>query len=310
MSTALRQYVVSLSPTQAGAPVFPNILPAAGPAGDAAQPDDDGSRPAERVFAPGQRRDRAAVRRAHDDQRRLSVPERAATVDVGQPERADVRGVRQQQRLPAESRHTPTTASTRRSATRRTTACTSRSSQRTQRVGPISRVVHAVEGDEQRRRGVLQLADRPDRHLERLGTLRQRPAASPGRQRHRRRSGGFQFGGMVQAYSAPPFNITSGVTTVQGTAGRPIVDGEFIARNAGEGTAVLQPQRARQLHVPLRRPLAVRGARRRLQPHRSRQRRHAQHELRAGRISDQSVCRPSTRSPPSASRARSSSASD
>ena len=38
---------------------------------------------------------------------------------------------------------------------------------------------------------------------------------------------------MLQAYSAPPFNITSGVTTIQGTAGRPIVDGEFIERNAG-----------------------------------------------------------------------------
>jgi hypothetical protein len=49
-------------------------------------------------------------------------------------------------------------------------------------------------------------------------------------------TGGFQFGGTVVAYSAPPFNITSGVTTVQGTAGRPIVDGEFIERNAGEGT--------------------------------------------------------------------------
>lgn len=48
---------------------------------------------------------------------------------------------------------------------------------------------------------------------------------------------GFQIGGMLQAYSAPPFNITSGVTTIQGTAGRPIVDGAFIARNAGEGTA-------------------------------------------------------------------------
>jgi hypothetical protein len=47
---------------------------------------------------------------------------------------------------------------------------------------------------------------------------------------------GFQFGGMLQAYSAPPFNISSGVTTIQGTAGRPIVDGEFIERNAGEGT--------------------------------------------------------------------------
>ena len=47
---------------------------------------------------------------------------------------------------------------------------------------------------------------------------------------------GFLISGMMQAYSAPPFNITSGVTTVQGTAGRPIVGGAFIARNAGEGT--------------------------------------------------------------------------
>jgi hypothetical protein len=46
---------------------------------------------------------------------------------------------------------------------------------------------------------------------------------------------GFQVSGMLQAYSATPFNITSGVTTIQGTAGRPIVNGEFIPRNAGSG---------------------------------------------------------------------------
>jgi hypothetical protein len=40
---------------------------------------------------------------------------------------------------------------------------------------------------------------------------------------------------MLQSYSALPFNITSGVTTVQGTAGRPIVNGEFIERNLGVG---------------------------------------------------------------------------
>jgi hypothetical protein len=48
-------------------------------------------------------------------------------------------------------------------------------------------------------------------------------------------SHGFQLSGVLQAYAAPPFNITSGVTTSQGTAGRPIVDGEFIERNAGVG---------------------------------------------------------------------------
>ena len=60
----LRQVGVSLSPTQAGAPVFPNILTAVVPTGDARQPDDDGSGHAERVLAAGERRGRAAARRA------------------------------------------------------------------------------------------------------------------------------------------------------------------------------------------------------------------------------------------------------
>jgi outer membrane receptor protein involved in Fe transport len=46
---------------------------------------------------------------------------------------------------------------------------------------------------------------------------------------------GMQVSGMLQAYSALPFNITSGVTTIQGTAGRPVVNGAFIPRNAGTG---------------------------------------------------------------------------
>ena len=51
-----------------------------------------------------------------------------------------------------------------------------------------------------------------------------------------RLSHGFQLGGILQVYSATPFNITSGVTTLQGTAGRPVVNGAFITRNAGEST--------------------------------------------------------------------------
>jgi hypothetical protein len=47
---------------------------------------------------------------------------------------------------------------------------------------------------------------------------------------------GFQVSSLLQAYSALPFNITSGVTTIQGTAGRPLVDGAFIERNAGIGS--------------------------------------------------------------------------
>ena len=53
---------------------------------------------------------------------------------------------------------------------------------------------------------------------------------------------------MVQYYSALPFNIVSGVNSLQGTAGRPFADGsvstanfdvravEFIPRNAGTGS--------------------------------------------------------------------------
>jgi hypothetical protein len=52
-------------------------------------------------------------------------------------------------------------------------------------------------------------------------------------------SHGFQLSGMLQAYSALPFNITSGLTTVQGTAGRPLVNGAFIERNAGSGSEFL-----------------------------------------------------------------------
>jgi hypothetical protein len=49
-------------------------------------------------------------------------------------------------------------------------------------------------------------------------------------------SHGFQLSGMLQYYSALPFNITSGLNTIQGTAGRPIVNGAFISRNTGIGS--------------------------------------------------------------------------
>jgi hypothetical protein len=65
---------------------------------------------------------------------------------------------------------------------------------------------------------------------------------------------GFQASAMLQAYSAPPFNITSGTTTVQGTAGRPIAGGTFIARNAGEGSAFFS------LNARLSQTLRVRSA--------------------------------------------------
>jgi hypothetical protein len=46
---------------------------------------------------------------------------------------------------------------------------------------------------------------------------------------------GFQMSGLLQYYSSLPLNITSGVTTIQGAAGRPVVNGAFIGRNSGQG---------------------------------------------------------------------------
>ena len=61
-------------------------------------------------------------------------------------------------------------------------------------------------------------------------------------------SHGFQASTMLQYYSSLPFNIVSGINSLQGTAGRPFADGsistpnfdvqqaEFIPRNAGSGS--------------------------------------------------------------------------
>lgn len=40
---------------------------------------------------------------------------------------------------------------------------------------------------------------------------------------------------ILQYYSSLPLNIASGATTIQGTAGRPLVNDDFIGRNIGVG---------------------------------------------------------------------------
>jgi len=66
---------------------------------------------------------------------------------------------------------------------------------------------------------------------------------------------GIDVSGTLRAYSSLPFNITSGLTTVQGTVARPIVDGAFIARNSGTGpdffTADLRVGRRWRVHPGL-----------------------------------------------------------
>jgi len=48
-------------------------------------------------------------------------------------------------------------------------------------------------------------------------------------------SHGFQLTAMLQYYSPLPFNITTGANTIQGPAARPTANGVFINRNAGSG---------------------------------------------------------------------------
>jgi len=65
------------------------------------------------------------------------------------------------------------------------------------------------------------------------GTLRAPTGAA--RTVWERVSHGFQLSPLFQYYSPLPFNITTGANTVQGTGARPTINGVFINRNAGSG---------------------------------------------------------------------------
>ena len=53
---------------------------------------------------------------------------------------------------------------------------------------------------------------------------------------------GLRLNAVLQTYSAVPFNITSGVTSLQGTAGRPFADGTISAASFDVKTANLIPR--------------------------------------------------------------------
>ena len=189
-SRSLRQIGVSLSPTQAGAPVFPEHPRRRRAVGHARQPDDDGSRRC-RTRTRGRPASRSSGRSAS-----------RGTVSVGyqyvrgrqpdhvdQPERAVVRRRRARTTAAARTRATPTTASIRPPADSNYHGLHVSFVQRPARVGLLPRQLHAVEVDEQRRRDLLQLADRSVRPVEGLGPFGRRPAASArghGRRQHAR----------------------------------------------------------------------------------------------------------------------------
>ena len=146
--------------------------------GHAAQPDDDGPEPGERLFTTGQRGGGAAAGRAEHAERGVSVRRRAEPADVREPERPHVRALGDQQRLPPESdlrQQQPILVGRRVQLSR--PARLLRSAPRA--MGPLSNLVHAVDVEEQRRRVLLQFADRPARPLEGLGAFRRRSATPP-----------------------------------------------------------------------------------------------------------------------------------
>jgi hypothetical protein len=57
-------------------------------------------------------------------------------------------------------------------------------------------------------------------------------------------SHGFQLSGLLQWYSALPFNITSGVTSLQGTTGRPFANSAVATANFDVRSIALIPRNA------------------------------------------------------------------
>ena len=245
---ALRQLAVSLSPTQAGAPVFPNILSAAVPL----------------VTLPNLTTMDRSLQNAHSRQASVEVEQQIGdrtTIAVGY-QHLTGDGL-----LMSVNQNVPTCVAAGTNNGCRPNATYANNSQYSSVGESDYNGVHVSLSQRAQRWGHYRVSYTLSKSMNNLGEfffsspidptdLSKDWGRSDNDQRHRlvlngslqtsmepaddaweALTHGFQISGMLQFYSAPPFNITSGVTTVQGTAGRPIVDGEFIDRNAGVGTA-------------------------------------------------------------------------
>ncbi len=67
----------------------------------------------------------------------------------------------------------------------------------------------------------------------------------------------FEVSTLLQYYSALPLNLTTGSNTVQGTAARPMVNGAFIERNAGTGADFLNVNARLSRIIPIRERLKM-----------------------------------------------------
>ena len=233
-TNALRQYSVSLSPTQAGAPVFPNILPAAIPL--VTLPN----------FTTMDRNLKNASSTQLSAELEHQIGERA-TVGVG------YQYLRGRDLLISVNQNVPSCVASGNNNGCRPNSNYANNSQYSSVGESNYHGLHVSLAQRTTRWGQYRVSYTLSKSMNNTGEaffsspidpfdLMKDWGRSDNDQRHRLVVNGsldvegFQVSGMIQAYSAPPFNITSGVTTVQGTAGRPIVNGAFIARNAGEGT--------------------------------------------------------------------------
>ncbi|HKY20188.1 MAG TPA: TonB-dependent receptor [Vicinamibacterales bacterium] len=231
----LRQVNVVLSPTQAGAPVFPNILIAAVPA----------------VTLPSLTTMDRGLQNAYSRQMSVELERQlgsAATVSVG------YQYVRGSHLIVQVNQNVPTCAATGDNNGCRPNSAYANNNQYSS-IGTSN--YHGLHLSFVQRPGTwghLRVSYSYSKSMNDVGENFFNSPVDPtdiskdwGRsdddQRHRLVVSGaaslpfrFQLSSALQAYSALPFNITSGLTTVQGTAGRPMVAGNFIERNAGVGS--------------------------------------------------------------------------
>jgi hypothetical protein len=234
--TALRQYVVSLSPTQNGAPVFPNILPAAVPL----------------VTLPNLTTMDRDLQNAYSQQFSTELERQLDSGDttIG----AGYQYLRGRNLLIAVNQNVPTCVASGNNNGCRPNSSYANNSQYSSVGESDYHGLHVSLARRSRAWGHYRVSYTLSKSMNNVGEaffsspidptdLSKDWGRSDNDQRHRvvvngsAQAKGFLFSGVMQAYSAAPFNITSGVTTIQGSAGRPIVDGQFIERNAGEGTA-------------------------------------------------------------------------
>lgn len=233
MLTAASQISVSLTPTQAGAPVFPNIL-ASLPAG---------------VLANFTTMDRD-ISNAYSTQRNIEVEQQLgskASVTVG------YQHLRGRHLIVSINQNVPTCVAAGTNNGCRPNPAFANNSQYRSDADSSYNSLQASFQHRASRWGNYRISYSYSKAMNNVGEFFFSSPVNPyniwqdwGRsdddQRHRVvfqgavHARGFRLSGMLQYYSTLPMNLTTGATTVQGTTGRPMVNGTFIERNAGSGS--------------------------------------------------------------------------